>query len=89
MDENIKLSLRMKHKKRIYIVEDHLQNIELYQAIFYNIDDVELIIETTGDKGFETIQQGNPDLIILDYDLPYMNGIDICVNLRKIQKYLI
>lgn len=74
-------------KKKIYIVEDHPQNIELYEAIFNKMDGVELIIETTGDKGLELIKSGEPDLIILDYKVPELNGIDICKELRALDKF--
>ena len=35
----------------------------------------------------ELIKTGDPDLIILDYDLPGLNGIDLCKELRKDERY--
>lgn len=74
-------------KKKIYIVEDYKRNIKLYEALFQTIPDVEIITETDGLKGFEMIKSGDPDLIILDYKLPKMNGIEICKKLRKIERF--
>ena len=74
-------------KKKIFIVEDYQRNINLYEALFQTIPDVEITTETDGLKGFEMIKLSNPDLIILDYKLPNMNGIEICKKLRKIEKF--
>ncbi len=73
--------------KKIYIVEDHPQNIELYLAIFKKIKNIKTFVETTGDKGLEMIKSGEPDLIILDYDLPNLDGISICKELRSLDKF--
>ena len=74
-------------KKKVFIIEDYRRNIHLFEALFQTIPDVEIITETDGLKGFEIIKSGDPDLIILDYKLPSMNGIEICKNLRKIKKF--
>ncbi len=77
----------IREKKKIFIVEDHPQNIELYEAIFNKMDDIEIVIETNGNKGLEIIKSGEPDLIILDYKVPELNGIEICKELRAIEKF--
>ena len=74
-------------KKMIYIVEDHVPNIQLYKAIFDKMDNIEVKCETRGDKGLEMIKNGNPDLIILDYKLPEMDGITICASIRNIDRF--
>ena len=38
-------------------------------------------------KAEELIKSGNPDLIILDIQLPEISGIDICTELRKMDKF--
>jgi len=73
--------------KKIFIIEDFEKNIKLYKSIFKIIPNVELIIESNGIKGLEIIKSSNPDLIILDYKLPGINGIEICKELRKIEKF--
>ena len=71
-------------KKKIYIVEDQPEYIKWYEAFFSKIEDAELYIQCTGDEGFEMIKSGDPDLIILDYQIPNLNGIEICKRLRQI-----
>lgn len=73
--------------KRVYIIEDDKRNMKLFIAIFKTMPDVEIYSEIRGDTGLELIKSGNPDLIILDINLPVMNGIEICSKLRKIEKF--
>ena len=70
-------------KKKIFIVEDYQRNINLYEALFQTIPDVEITTETDGLKGFEMIKLSNPDLIILDVMLPNLSGFEVCRILRK------
>ena len=73
--------------KNVYIVEDNEKNMKLFRAILKLIPDIEIFEETRGDLGFELIKSGKADLIILDIQLPEMNGIEICTELRKMEKY--
>lgn len=56
-------------------------------TLLKNIKDVFIMTETNGRRGFRLIKSGDADLIILDINLPGMNGVNICRELRKIQKY--
>ena len=71
--------------KNVYVIEDNEKNMKLFRAILKLIPDVEIFEETSGDLGLELIKSGNPDLIILDIQLPEMSGMDICIELRKIE----
>ncbi len=73
--------------KKVYIVEDFPQNLKLFEAVFNKIADVEIFTETDGLRGLNLIESGSPDLIILDYDLPRINGLEICRKLRKNKKF--
>jgi two-component system cell cycle response regulator DivK len=73
--------------KNIYIVEDDSKNMKLFQAILNKIPNISLFAAKEGDSGFELIKNGNPDLIILDIRLPKMNGMRICKELRKIERF--
>ena len=73
--------------KKVYIVEDEKLNLELYLAVLNQIENIEVIYETVGDKGLALIKSGDPDLCILDYDIPVMNGVTICKELRKIERF--
>ncbi|MBD3215178.1 MAG: response regulator [Candidatus Lokiarchaeota archaeon] len=73
--------------KKVYVVEDNEKNMKLFKAILKLIPDVEYFTETRGDKGLELIKAGDPDLIILDIQLPEISGLDITRELRKIEKF--
>lgn len=74
-------------KKNVYVVEDNEKNMKLFRAILKLIPDIEILEETQGDLGLELVKSGNPDLVILDIQLPEISGIDICTELRKIEKF--
>ena len=74
-------------KKNIFIVEDHPLLIELYRAIFNLNNDIMLFHTTSGLKGVNMIKEGNPDLIILDYNIPDKDGISICRELREVPQF--
>ena len=73
--------------KKVYVVEDNEKNMKLFRAILKIIPDIEIFEETRGDLGYELIKSGDPDLVILDIQLPEMNGIEICNELRKTEKF--
>ena len=73
--------------KFLKYLEDEEKNIKLYKAIFKKNLDVELFIETRGYKGLEMIKSGEPDLIILDNKVPELTGIEICKEIRKIDRF--
>lgn len=73
--------------KRVYVIEDNAKNMKLFKAILNLIPDIEIFEEIQGDNGFNLIKSGEPDLIILDIQLPEMSGIEICTELRKIDRF--
>jgi len=73
--------------KKIYVIEDNEKNMKLFRAILKLIPDIEIFEETRGDLGLELLKSGNPDLIILDIQLPEMSGIEICTEIRNIEKF--
>ena len=65
----------------ILIIEDDLHNIktalELLQAYSYRI-----LVATNGDDGLERAELATPDLILLDINMPGINGIETCRRLK-------
>jgi len=45
-----------------------------------------ITIASDGEQGIEKFHQSKPDLILLDWMLPKMNGIDVCMEIRKQDK---
>ncbi len=74
-------------KKTIFIVEDNEVYLKLVKAVVNTMPDLEVIMETEGGRALELIKKDNPDLIILDIQLPGINGIEICKELRKLTPF--
>ncbi|MBM7706697.1 two-component system alkaline phosphatase synthesis response regulator PhoP [Chryseomicrobium aureum] len=66
---------------KILVIEDE-QSIQT--LLTYNLKEAgyEVINALDGREGLEKAEQENPDLILLDWMLPHMDGMDICKNLR-------
>ena len=70
-----------KEKPLILLVED---NTNISKLITFKLSKSGYEIEhrDNGVKGWEAVQDLNPDLVILDVMLPGMNGFDILKNIR-------
>lgn len=85
-DNSIPTELLEGSKKRILVVDDDEQIVELFVDVLSR--DSRYLIKTasTGyDAGMLT-EQFKPDLIILDYMLPDINGNVVCSTIRKNEK---
>ncbi|MGZ3871623.1 MAG: response regulator [Mucilaginibacter sp.] len=71
-------------RKKILIVEDNVLMIEVMTYILIN-NGYEVTAITTGAEVFNGIKANHPDLIIMDYILPDINGLEIC-QLIKLNK---
>ena len=69
-------------KYKVLYVEDNPQNIRLVSAIFESRKDIELIIAHNGRIGLEVALSHSFDLILLDINLPEMNGLEVHKKLR-------
>jgi two-component system, cell cycle response regulator DivK len=66
----------------ILSVEDNMMNKNLLRRYLKHTD-VELLEAETGKRGLEIAKTATPDVILLDYHLPDMNGREIARELRK------
>ncbi|MEX2216458.1 MAG: response regulator [Phycisphaeraceae bacterium] len=68
-------------KPLIVIVDDethilHVVSLKLRNAGF------EVITAQNGEEGFDAIAQHRPDLVITDYQMPVMSGLEMCTRLK-------
>ena len=78
--------------KLVLIGEDDLDDQEFLKEIFSSIDDSFLIVfASNGEEVFDYLDEKNnnsmPCLIVLDYNMPGINGIDILRELKKDNRY--
>lgn len=66
----------------ILVVEDEKPISTLIQ---YNLEKEGFKVHTfeTGEEGFDQIKKSLPDLVLLDWMLPDLSGIDICKQIKK------
>jgi DNA-binding response OmpR family regulator len=67
--------------KTILIVEDDVPSREVVR-LACSAQNHTLLEAGTGVEGLEMAREGNPDLILLDVNLPGMSGLDVCRRLR-------
>ena len=68
--------------KTILIIDDDKDITQTIKGNL-NLDGYEVIFSHLGRKGIEMAKTAQPDLILLDLNLPDMDGISICEILRK------
>ena len=73
--------------KKIVIIEDNKKNLELFKAVLGMIQNLEISAKENGIEGLELIKSEEPDIILLDIQLPDINGTEICKELRKMDKF--
>ena len=72
----------MSEMSRILIIEDDPSLVELLK---YNleIEGFDVSVARDGEEGLEAIDTQDPDLVVLDWMLPNMSGIEICRQMRQ------
>jgi DNA-binding response OmpR family regulator len=67
---------------RILVVEDELDIAGLIKHALERPGDVSVVIASTGAAALKSVMEALPDLIILDLNLPFVDGLDLCRILR-------
>ena len=67
---------------RILVIEDEPSQVEILK---FNLvtEGYEVSVEMDGEQGVRAALEGLPDLILLDWMLPHLSGIEVCRQLRR------
>jgi CheY-like chemotaxis protein len=68
---------------RILYVEDNDDNVYMMKMHFELLGDCELLVAGDGEAGCATALAEKPDLILMDLDLPVLNGWEASKRLKK------
>lgn len=71
--------------KKIAIIDDFEESCQLMAEILSPYFQCEYIC--LADKALDFIQKFNPDLILMDYKMPYMTGIELCKVVRNTELF--
>ena len=72
--------------KKILIVEDNPQNMRLIEMTLKD-KDYSLLKAVDGEEAVEVAMREHPDLIVMDIQLPKMNGLEVTRELRKTPEF--
>ncbi len=78
----------MTELRTVLIVDDSDDDLEVFQRLL-NVDPSIRRIQTagTGDDGIEAYQADRPDCVLLDYNLPGRNGIEVLRRLKALDRF--
>jgi len=82
-DNSIPLDNLDSGKRKVLIVDDDAEIVELISDILTREGGFEIRTASSGYEAGMTTQQFRPDLILLDYMLPDVNGNVVCRTIRK------
>ncbi len=66
----------------ILLVEDHEDNRNIYRTILEHYG-FRVLIATDGREGIRLARQEQPDLILLDIDIPLVDGLEVARRLKN------
>ena len=67
--------------KRILVIDDETLNLKMAEHILKNAYDI--VCAKTGMAGIEILQQSKVDLVLLDLDMPAMDGLETLKKIRE------
>ena len=82
-DNNIPLDNLESGKKKVLVVDDDVEIVELITEVLTRDSRFELRSASSGYEAGIATQQFRPDLILLDYMLPDVNGNVVCQTIKK------
>lgn len=75
----------MNQKPTILIADDSQSHLTLMDVVLTS-DSHEVVTCTDGKEVLAYLKTHTPDLMILDIEMPYVNGIDICQRVKSIRR---
>jgi twitching motility two-component system response regulator PilH len=69
--------------KKVLIVDDDPDSIFLVENYLSKVEGISTITAENGEQGLEKAKEEEPDLIVLDVQMPGMNGFDVFAELDK------
>lgn len=71
------------HKTRVLVVEDEQDIAQLIKHTLERRDDMQVATAATGAAALKAVMETAPDLLILDLNLPFLDGVEVCRILRS------
>ncbi len=76
----------MSNSSLVLVVEDSPTQAQKLSAMLNILCGIKVVVAPDGMQALNAVDRHHPDLIILDVNLPDMNGYQVCKRLRRDQK---
>jgi DNA-binding response OmpR family regulator len=73
--------------KTILIVDDDFATRQMLMRLL-TLEGFRTLIARDGDEALECVREQKPDLVLLDYNLPQRNGLEVLANLKLLHDSL-
>jgi len=73
----------LRGRRRVLVVEDELDIADLIKRTLERSGDLQVSVATTGESALEKTSDFHPDAIVLDLNLPQLDGLEVCRILRS------
>ena len=67
--------------RKVVLVDDNLAILKLYSRLFYKTG-FSPLTASEGEEGLKLIEQEQPEIAVIDYQLPKLSGIEICKKMK-------
>ena len=74
-------------KFTVLAIDDDSNILTLFEDIFENIDDMKVITASNGFLSGAKLVEEPPDLILLDFVMPELDGFEFCRYVRKNERF--
>lgn len=81
--ESVQVRIAMAKKKNVLLIADSDKTSQKMLSLFLDEVEFQLVDCTTGRQALQLCVSVHPDLVLLDPDLPDMNGVDLIRKLRE------
>ena len=72
--------------KRVLIIEDNDDNLYLIKFIL-ETSNISVIYAKNGKDGYDTAIHEKPDLVLMDIQLPDINGLEVTKRIRQVEGF--
>ncbi|MEQ1911925.1 MAG: HD domain-containing phosphohydrolase [Vicinamibacterales bacterium] len=66
---------------RILVVDDEPQNVEVLRRLMTRLG-YEVLTASDGESALKSVARNNPDLVLLDVNMPGIDGVEVCRRLK-------
>jgi len=73
-------------KKKIIVTDDDIETLTILKE-FLSLENFEIFTAVNGIQLFEILRTNKPDLILLDINMNWISGYDLCSALKKSEVY--